>query len=192
MRIFGMLFLQIFFLIASVLGQFTLYARDLETNTKTEIAQVDIEQKKLEILLEIEGEFCIGADIINNDCISYYKGKLEKFGVKVFLNKQDEIDLISLTKSGVTIVPFTEGAKPNLNPITKKKEDSKKVVQKVVVTLLDEDGNEITQEVEQEVEEIIDDRSFIQKNWKWIVIPLILFLVTGQEKPDADKAVKAD
>lgn len=186
-------------LLSTILAQvIQLYARSLVHNTKVPIAIVDVETKKLTLQEQFEGEYCIGSDdIADSECISYVNGKLNEFGVAIYLDKLGNIESISLTNDGVNIHPFEEGVKPNLNPVVKNKPKSggksvklEKVVQKKMIKIIDEDGNEIEQEVEEEVEVEVDERSFIQKNWVYIVIPLAMYMIASA--PDETKEVSQE
>lgn len=188
-----MKFVILALLFSSTLAQvIQLYARSLVDNSKISLGSIDVDSKKLTLQESIEGEYCIGTDdIADSECISYYNGKLNEFGVNVYLDESGNVEFISLGSDGVTVHPFNEGAKPNLNPVVKSKAKGKtpkveKVIQKKLVKIIDEDGNEQEQEQEVEVEVAVDERSFIQKNWIYIVIPLIMFLMaTGEGKGES-------
>lgn len=44
---------------------------------------------------------------------------------------------------------------------------------------IDDNGVEVTREIEEEVEVPVDDRSWIQKNWMYVVPPLLIFMLAG-------------
>ncbi|GEQ70492.1 hypothetical protein JCM33374_g4170 [Metschnikowia sp. JCM 33374] len=83
--------------------------------------------------------------------------------------------------------------KPNLNPFNKRNANdqqaqtqTKKVVRTRVVE--NEEGEEV--EVEEEVEEevAVDTRSWVQKNWMYIVPPLVLVLILSpSDSPEGAK-----
>ncbi|KAM9928272.1 hypothetical protein OXX59_001939 [Metschnikowia pulcherrima] len=81
---------------------------------------------------------------------------------------------------------LAEAPKPNLNPYNKRSaQDNKQQVQtqKVIVKKLVENEKGEKIEVEEEVEEVVeaDNRSWVQKNWMYIVPPLVLFLIFSPE-----------
>lgn len=161
----------------------TLFAHSLVDSSDVSLATIDVENKLIVIENEVSGEFCIGTkDIDDHSCFHYLDGELSNFGVELYLDKQGSVNSIALTSSGVKIIPFVEGVKPNLNPVSKKKTENAPKVEKIVKTVIvkDEDGNE----VEKQIEEEVDNRSFIQKNWVYIVIPLVFFLLTGEQEKE--------
>lgn len=148
--------------------------------------------------------YCFGtSDLANHECFSYTKGldSLELVQFHVFLDKYSEAARLSVNydqqsknsnEPQVITHSFQLAPSPNLNPESlkgKKAQDSKgkqrveKVVERKIVKVKDEHGNEVEKEVEQEVEVVVDNRSWIQKNWMYIVPPLILFLVMTGEEP---------
>ena len=80
---------------------------------------------------------------------------------------------------------LAEAPKPNLNPYNKRSAQEKQQVQtqKVIVKKVVENEKGEKIEVEEEVEEVVeaDNRSWVQKNWMYIVPPLVLFLIFSPE-----------
>ncbi|KAM9903745.1 hypothetical protein OXX79_003160 [Metschnikowia pulcherrima] len=80
---------------------------------------------------------------------------------------------------------LAEAPKPNLNPYNKRSAQEKQQVQtqKVIVKKLVENEKGEKIEVEEEVEQVVeaDNRSWVQKNWMYIVPPLVLFLIFSPE-----------
>ncbi|KAG7663795.1 uncharacterized protein J8A68_002655 [[Candida] subhashii] len=157
------------------------------------------------MVLDPQLGYCFGTnDLPNHECFSYTKGikSLKSVQFHVFLDQASQIQHISVNYDSETndndgpqviIHPFELAPSPNLNPESlkgkQKKESSagqqrvEKVIQKKIIKVKDENGNEIEKEIEQEVEVEVDDRSWIQKNWMYIVPPLILFLMFSKDEP---------
>ncbi|EDK47104.1 hypothetical protein LELG_05285 [Lodderomyces elongisporus NRRL YB-4239] len=129
--------------------------------------------------------------------LSFDKEETVKAGKEKEKGKGKELNNIDETnKPRVKKHPFVVAPQPNMNPDSLKKQQQKGqqksgntklevVKQKKTVKYIDEDGKEVTKEVEIEVEVpleedvIVDERSWIQKNWMYVVPPLLLFLVMG-------------
>ena len=174
--------LTVFLLINGILCEtISLFARSVNDGSKLPLATVNTETKLMVMENELNGEYCIGTEDINDhECFSYFNGHMALLGVNLFLDKQGNVNSIALLSSGVNLVKFVDGAKPNLNPVNRKKPENRPKVEKITKTIIVKDEN--GEEVEKQVEEEIDNRSFIQKNWVYIVIPLIFFLLAGEKE----------
>ena len=80
------------------------------------------------------------------------------------------------------ITKESESPSPNFNTTTQKTPEKRKAVvkSKKTVVEVDEDGKEVVKEVE--VEEPVDERSWLQKNWIYVVIPLVLLMLLTDDK----------
>lgn len=119
-------------------------------------------------------EYCIGTSYKSLGCFNYMsldtvRDKL----VQLQLNQEGDIERLSLISGAndrILLKPCESHPVPNLKPIGAKGQKPKKEPTKKV----DENG--------QEVEE--DDRSWIQKNWMYVVPPLlILFMSLPADEP---------
>lgn len=129
----------------------------------------------------IDGDYCIGAkDIAGNECFHKTNDLSDKqFVVYINGNKIDYLTVKESKDTQKVIIKQTPKApQPNLNPSTKPKKAPVEI-KKVKTFKTDENGNKV--EVVQEIEE--HPKSWIQKNWTYIVPPLlILFVLMGDEK----------
>ena len=151
--------------------------------------------------LQLENQaYCIGTkDIHNNECFSYQSNapNLTQAVFNLFLDGEGDILRISLSFDDKLAKPQVKkrkqviAAQPNLNPDSLKKQREEqqkkagdgpvveKVKQKKLIKEIDDNGVEVTREIEEEVEVPVDDRSWIQKNWMYVVPPLLIFMLAG-------------
>ncbi|KAK6198535.1 uncharacterized protein RJT21DRAFT_414 [Scheffersomyces amazonensis] len=172
----------------------------IQYNTNKKRAEFVYNDDK-EIQLNKGSGYCFGTeDIPNHECFAYVEGNNKSIKSKnfhLFTNEQDEISQLSISnedgdKPKVIIHNVVKSPVPNLNAesIKGQKQNQKagpkieKVVQKKVVKYINDEGIESEKEIEEEVEVEVDDRSWIQKNWMYIVPTLILFLLMGDEKKE--------
>ncbi|EMG49209.1 hypothetical protein SBY92_000582 [Candida maltosa Xu316] len=141
--------------------------------------------------------YCIGTkDLENHECFTFLNGvdSLNHTVIDAFMDKDNaEIVRLSLTFAEESTNKlrkhrFAKSPVPNLNPDSLKKLKQQQqqsqekgkveiVKQKRIIKVTDDEGNEVEKEIEEEIE--VDNRSWIQKNWMYIVPPLILFLIMG-------------
>ena len=133
--------------------------------------------------------YCVGTkDLDNHECFTF----MDENGVtisRLSLNFDESYN----NKSKLRKHKFTTSPIPNLNPDSLKKQRQKQgnkggqgnnkqveiIKQKKLVKYIDDDGNEAEKEIEEEIEVEVDNRSWVQKNWMYIVPPLLLFLIVG-------------
>ncbi|QBM89586.1 hypothetical protein METSCH_D06640 [Metschnikowia aff. pulcherrima] len=131
-----------------------------------------------------------------DSCFAYQEIK-EKSGQSlggeflITINESGTIQSLSFSRGtepnvyAAKVSVLAEAPKPNLNPYNKRSEQEKQQVQtqKVIVKKLVENEKGEKIEVEEEVEEVVeaDNRSWVQKNWMYIVPPLVLFLIFSPE-----------
>ncbi|KAK6461282.1 hypothetical protein DFJ63DRAFT_337177 [Scheffersomyces coipomensis] len=190
-----------------------LYVKSLSDNHIEQIGSIEfnqdrkkgqfISQSDKDIILSKDVDYCFGTkDLLNHDCFGYVVGNEDSLTSKnfhIFINAELNIDYISVNheisdKTDVIVHNVIKSPVPNLNAEATKHQPkgnqnagpkTEKVIQTKKVTFIDEDGNEVEREVEEEVEVEVDERSFIQKNWMYIVPTLLLFLVmSGDEKKE--------
>ncbi|KAG5420846.1 hypothetical protein I9W82_002727 [Candida metapsilosis] len=154
----------------------------------------------MDVDLQPDQAYCIGTkDVHNNECFSYQTNlqNLNHAIFNLYLDGDGDISRLSLSFDDKLDKPQVKrrkqiiAAQPNLNPdsMKKQREEQKnggnggqvveKVKQKKVITEIDANGVEVTREIEEEVEVPVDDRSWIQKNWMYIVPPLLIFMLAG-------------
>lgn len=152
--------------------------------------------------LDPSKKYCIGTkDLENHECFTFLNGvtSLNNTIIDAFIDEDGEITRLALnfeessvkskTKDKLRKHKIHPAAVPNMNADSIKKQRQQQqqaqgssgkvrtIKQKRTIKYIDDDGNEVEKEIEEEVE--IDERSWIQKNWMYIVPPLLLFLVMG-------------
>ncbi|RCK65930.1 hypothetical protein Cantr_01682 [Candida viswanathii] len=154
--------------------------------------------------LDPSKKYCVGTkDLENHECFTFVDGVTSLNGtvLDAFIDENGEISRLALNfddSSKTTIRDklrrhkLQPAAVPNMNAesIKKLRQQAQQaqggggangkvntVKQKKLIKYIDDDGNEVEKEIEEEVE--VDERSWIQKNWMYIVPPLLLFLVLG-------------
>ncbi|EAZ63601.1 hypothetical protein PICST_28763 [Scheffersomyces stipitis CBS 6054] len=159
------------------------------------------EKADTDISIDESQDVCLGTDdLAEHGCFSFLSNGADAGGLDyhVYLDGSGEINHISVSNnvkqnSSVVVHPVVEAPAPNLNPESRKnapKQNQQQgprkevVVKKKKVVNVDDEGNEVVEEVEEEVEVEIDDRSWIQKNWFYIALPLVFFLLMGEEKKE--------
>ncbi|KAI5959265.1 uncharacterized protein KGF55_005415 [Candida pseudojiufengensis] len=181
-----------------------LYVKSINDGSTDPIGFIDNDSIHL-MEIEPQHSVCIGTkDIYNNECFSY-QNYIPSFNYSIFnlfLDEDNDVFRIALSFDDTLQKPTIRKHKhitapqPNLNPDSLKKQreqqakqnnnggnqQTEKVIRKKTIVEIDSDGNEITKEID-EVIETVDDRSWIQKNWMYIVPPLlILFAMGGGEE----------
>lgn len=133
------------------------------------------------------GLFCLGtSDLPGRECFAYHEvdGPLTgKFLVHVSSGEIKDVSFARGDGFSVEAVEPRTAPQPNLHPAAKpvvQAPATKKVVRKRVVENDDGDKVEIEEEVEENVE--VDTRLWIQKNWMYVVPPLVIFMIMSPEK----------
>lgn len=139
------------------------------------------------------GEICLGTNSLpDHECFAYVDSvKFPQF--HIYLDSTGNVDHLAATvnaatKSSVMVHPFEAAPVPNLNPKSFKHNakskgsspQTQKVLKKMVIK--GENGEDVEVEGEVEVEVEVDDRSFIQKYWVYIVPPLIMYMMASDKK----------
>lgn len=129
-------------------------------------------------------------------CFGYQEGPGFGGDFQILVNGAGTIEGLSFVRGKVplvfgSLVKSVESApKPNLNPYNRQTAQSQaqtlKVVQKKVVE--NEAGEKV--EVEEEIEQVVetDNRSWVQKNWMYIIPPLVLFLIFSPDEKKEENA----
>lgn len=136
------------------------------------------------------GEYCIGTKALaDHDCFAYLKVELESDlsnkNIQLHLDELNEIKQLALVELKQVLVRHVGRiSQPNLNPAhastVKKSGKVEHVIEKQVIVEIDEEGNEVEREIDVEVE--VDGRSWIQKNWIWLVVPLLFVMLLPEDK----------
>ncbi|KAK6874129.1 hypothetical protein K6H11_001773 [Candida tropicalis] len=147
--------------------------------------------------LDPSKSYCIGTkDLENHECFTFINGvsSLNNTVIDAFIDENGDITRLALnfdesSKPTIRKHKVHPAAIPNMNAESIKKQRQQQqqqaqnsgkvrvVKQKKLIKYIDDEGNEVEKEIEEEVE--IDERSWVQKNWMYIVPPLLLFLVMG-------------
>ncbi|EGW33731.1 uncharacterized protein SPAPADRAFT_59095 [Spathaspora passalidarum NRRL Y-27907] len=188
--------------LAAAENRINLFTKDLDTSVVEEIGYLSGKSLVLNNgELQSSASYCIGTtDVPNSECFAYVKGinSLNKATLHVFLDSNKEISHLSISHDSVADVKHRvkfhaigTSATPNLNPQSLKKQKEQanaqtgprveKVTKKKIVKVVDEHGNTVDKEIEEEVEVEVDERSWVQKNWMYIVIALLMFMALGGE-----------
>lgn len=173
------------------LSSIDIYAQDVHSKSEVSLGAIHFDHQSKSASFSATGadvvgtSLCLGThDIPGQECFVYQEAADGKLGgsFQLFVD-QNGIQRLSFSPSleefSAEIIEISHGAGPNMLPLfqekTAQKPQTSTVVRKRVVT--DEDGVESV--VEEEVVEVIeeDNRSWVQKNWMYIVPPLVLFLL---------------
>ncbi|KAI3406961.1 hypothetical protein KGF56_000254 [Candida oxycetoniae] len=196
------LLLHLFLLVAIVASKkINLYARPIDQESTDPIGFIQDDSVYLmDYEIQPNQSYCIGTkDLHNHECFSFQRElpPLKNAVFHYFLAEDGDIIRLALSFDEQIDKPIIlkhqhiEAPKPDLNSelLAKEREEQqkqakkgvsvKKVKQKKMVTFVDTNGKEETREIEEEVEVEVDNRSWIQKNWMYIVPPLIIMLLMG-------------
>lgn len=180
------------------LSSLSIYARDIDNDVRTTIGAILFDEKTNIAAFNpvtvgnIGKAVCLGTDDLpNHECFVYHElSKEELQGRFQIIVDESGIRRISFAPSAeelvVGVVEVTRAPAPNLLPVAMElqavpKPQTKQVMRKRVI--VDDAGVESV--VEEEVLEVVeqDNRSWVQKNWMYIVPPLVLFLIFSPEPP---------
>lgn len=175
------------------------FAHSLDTLEEIQLGSIDFDQESSSsaFLAEknqfVPGPYCIGTrDLPGKECLAYLEtdGGISGEFV-VYIDSKNELAEVSFFrgKSGLssTVRKVTANVVPNLNP-SQGQQVNEPVIQKVTKKRVVENEAGEKVEIEEEVEEevTVDDKSWIQKNWMYVVPPLLLFLVFAPEDKPAE------
>lgn len=176
------------------------FAQNLETQNNVQLGSLEYDQQSSTSAFSPEnhpteaGSYCIGTkDLPGKECFAYLETTGDITGqFVIYVDNKNELTEVSFLRGANVLDSRVERIKtnvvPNLNP-SQGQPIKEPVVQKVSrkVVVQNEDGEDV--EIVEEVEEVVpvDDRSWIQKNWMYIVLPLVLvLLVAPEEKPEGN------
>lgn len=181
--------------VVSVLADTTieLFASSVASGARIELGSISYDSSTNTTVSQIHsdlgrGDYCIGTESLHgHECFTYLE--VSEAGLNgqfvLFVDNLNDVSDISLVagNSGLQAVvqKIAAGPQPNLNPsmAVPKKEPLKVIVKKIVEN---EKGEKI--EVE-EVEEVAEDtRSWVQKNWMYIVPPLLIVMMLIPEEKE--------
>lgn len=186
----------------AALTSISIYARDVTNNAKIPLGAILLDDDRkiatftADPIKGIGKAVCLGtSDLPGHDCFSYHELANDKLqGSFQVIVDESGIQRISFTPAArdlaVDVVEVKRAPGPNLLPVAMDlqvapKTQSKMVTRKRVV--VDDEGVETI--VEEEVLEVLEDdkRSWVQKNWMYIVPPLILFLIFAPNEPPKEQ-----
>lgn len=206
MFITGILTLLLTILVSVEAKKINLYIKPIDSTSKGDsIGFINDDSVYLidSTTLQPDQFYCVGTkDLDNHECFTLINGVdslngtvidayMDENGVtisRLSLNFDESYNKSKLRKHKMSTSPT-----PNLNPDSLKKQRQKQankggqgnnkqveiIKQKKLVKYIDDEGKEVEKEIEEEVEVEVDNRSWIQKNWMYIVPPLLLFLIVG-------------
>lgn len=191
------------FLLVAAASTINIYGRELGTESEVAIGQIRYDSETKAALFDpvtsngLGRQLCLGThELPNHKCFVYHEqanGSLQgKF--QLFMDGNDIVRLSFSASTGdlsVEVIETTYGPAPNLQPVAVESTSAqqplqtKTVVRKRIVK--NENGEE--SEVEEQVTEVteVDNRSWVQKNWMYIVPPLVLFLIVAPGDTPAEK-----
>lgn len=155
-------------MVAVAYGQsISLYAKPVAGGSQVSIGSLETEGFNLETKNVVlpAGDYCVGTGSLpNHECFSYVshtKGDILA-GLVVTLALDESIARLSIGKDGVKVKPAHSLPSPNLKPATIEKKKEK---------VVDEKGEEVEE----------DTRSWIQRNWIYVVPPLLIFMLVAPD-----------
>lgn len=180
---------------AAAAQQILLFSRNLDSLAVTQLGSLhydpaaatsDFSAHDSHIL---PGSYCIGtSDLPLKECFVYLETSGDLGGeFVVFVDDENQVSDISFLRGAggftLRVEKVVSNVKPNLTPFHKKEPVKEPVTQKVTRKRVVENENGEKVEIEEEVEEVVpvDERSWIQRNWMYVVPPLLLFLVMAPE-----------
>lgn len=184
-------------LVSAAEGQINVFGKSLNSGTIIELGHIKYDTDANTTLYDSVREIpshdslCFGTKSLpNRECFSYIETKeaTPKGTFTLFVNEEREILDIAFRAGEEWTIEFADVAAaplPNLEPFVRQaqKQKNEPVKQKVIVKKVVEiDGKqtEIEEEVEEEVP--VDNRLWLQKNWLWVVVPLVLFMIMSPEE----------
>lgn len=184
---------------AAAANKILFFAHNLDTLEEVQLGSLEYDQQastsefRAENLPIVPGTYCVGTkDVPGKDCFAFLETDGDISGeFVVYVDKKDELAEVSFLrgKSGLSssVKKVTANVVPNLNP-SQGQQVKEPVTQKVTKKRVVENENGEEVEIEEEVEEAVpvDERSWIQKNWMYIVPPLLIFLVMAPEDKPAE------
>lgn len=174
-----------------------IYYRSITSNSKVNLGEIRYDPQTNtssfteKSALPKHESLCLGTDKLpNNECFIYLETK-EQPPTGNFVVLVDDSGLpsdvsLELHKGeiwGAQTKPIAKGPVPNFEPANREvsQEPVKKKTVKKITTTKVENGEEIQIEEEIIEEEEEDNRSWVQKNWLYIVIPLVILMFLSPE-----------
>lgn len=174
------------------------FVKNLDADVVTELATLDYNSESgnselIPVSADLApGSYCMGTfDVPQKECFVFFEHLgLVSGDFVVYVDEELKISDISFISGGnglrLRVAGVVTNVVPNLTPFHKKEPVKQPTTQKVTRKRVVENENGEKVEIEEEVEEIVpeDERLWIQKNWMYIVPPLLLFMVFA---PDDSK-----
>lgn len=180
------MYLPILLLISTVVADISIFANPLDGTSKINVGSIiSTESNHFEFnqvnSLPANIDYCIGTeDLANHECFGYFKAKSDNGKLKLLVKGDSNEGVIYKIlinpdiNSGkdLIIVGEEKGPSPILNPVHSQKQKPGK--KSGVNSNAAPEGGEAEDDVE---EEEVDNRSFVQRNWMYIVPGLILLFM---------------
>lgn len=185
---------------AAATSHIGIYARNVLTLAVIPVGSLDYDlpASKVEFTPEVghiePGSYCLGSkDSVESDCFAYIETEGQLAGEFIVFVDEDDVAGLSFIKGKaglqLRVEKVSSGPVPNLEPLQGQQQAKAPVTQKVTRKRVveNEDGEKV--EIEEEIEEIVpvDERSWVQKNWMYIVLPLVLVLLLSPEDKAEEK-----
>lgn len=175
--------------------QILFFAKNLDSSLVTQLATLDYNSESGNSELSLDatdlapGSYCMGTSYLpQKECFVFFEHLgLISGDFVVYVDEELKISDISFISGGnelkLRVASVVSNVVPNLTPFHKKEPVKQPTTQKVTRKRVVENENGEKVEIEEEIEEIVpeDDRLWIQKNWMYIVPPLLLFMVFAPE-----------
>lgn len=173
-----------------------IFARNLDSLSVAELGSLnyDLSTAKLEFTEDsyeiTPGPYCIGTrDLASKECFAYVEVNDQLGGDFVlYVDDKNEMTELSFLRSQevglrLRLKKVVTNIVPNLEPFQGQQQVKQPVTQRVTRKRVVENENGEKVEVEEVIEEVVpvDERSWIQKNWMYVVPPLLLLLVLSPE-----------
>lgn len=182
-------------------GALQIFIQNVESQAVSPLGTLDYDSSALKADFSSEigsitpGAYCIGTkDIPAKECFTYVEINDQLQGeFVVYVDADNSISeltfLPGLDGLSLRVQKVVANVLPNLKPFFTQQKALQPATQKVTRKRVVEDENGEKVEVE-EVEEVeVDNRSWVQKNWMYIVPALLLvFIMSPEEKSGEQKA----
>ncbi|CAH2352092.1 endoplasmic reticulum membrane protein complex subunit 10 [[Candida] railenensis] len=187
------MYLPILLLISTVVADINIFANPLDGTSKINIGSIiatESNEFKFNQVNSLSAniDYCVGTeDLANHECFGYVEAKSDNGKLKLLVKRDSNegtIHKISInpdinSEQDLIVVGEERGPSPILNPVHSQKQNAAK--KGGVNSNAASDSGEAGEDVEEEV----DNRSFVQKNWMYIV-PGLLLLFMGLS-PEEEK-----
>lgn len=177
--------LPILLLVGAVVAEVNIFANSIDNASRIKVGSIVTADAngfefQQENSLPANTDYCIGtSDLPNHECFGYIRTLVEDEKLKLLVKADSTGGIIKKllinpdiqAQQPLVVVAEVGGPSPIMNPVHSQKKNSKPAKSRIAP-----DGGEVVAEEEEE-EEVEDDRSFVQKNWMYIVPGLLLLFM---------------